>query len=341
MHVLFDIGHPAHVHLFRNARKILIERGHDVHMVAREKEVTHQLLAAYDIPFAAGSKMRKGWRRCLELFEWFWIIKKQIKHCKADIVVSIGSVSAAWAAKLKGIPHLAFNDTETATKQRALYMPATTRIFTPGCCLDDYGKKQERYDGLHDLAYLRPEQFTPSPDIKKELGIADDEKYVLFRFVSWDAIHDWGKGTENEAFKRELIKTASEKARVIISAEGPLPEDLEKLRMKIPPHKLHDAMAFAAAVVGDGSTTATEAAVLGVPSLYISTFADSFGYIKFLKSYKLVDAVTTLEEGKKKLCEILQNPELEKRARRREKMLNETIDVAAHIADMCEKHVIK
>jgi len=335
MRVLFDIGHPAHVHLFRNARKLLIERGHEVYVVAREKEVTHRLLEAYGIGYIEGSSKRGGWRRGLELFEWFWIIYRQLKRREVDVVASIGSVAAAWAAKLRGVPHLAFNDTETATRQRALYLPATERIFTPRCCLDDYGPKHVRYDGLHDLAYLRPEQFTPDPTVRAELGVRDDERYVLFRFVSWDAIHDWGANRENPESIKRLVALASAAGRVFISAEDELPSELEPLRLKLPAHRLHDAMAFAAAVVGDGSSTATEAAVLGVPSLYISPFADSFGYINFLKGYGLIKAVKTVEEGERELSELLKNPNPDDRRKRRLQMLNDTIDVAEYIADMC------
>ena len=43
MRILFDIGHPAHVHLFRNARRILQDRGHETVVVSRDKEVARDL----------------------------------------------------------------------------------------------------------------------------------------------------------------------------------------------------------------------------------------------------------------------------------------------------------
>jgi hypothetical protein len=35
--ILIDIGHPAHVHFFRNAIRVLEGRGHDVKVTARDK----------------------------------------------------------------------------------------------------------------------------------------------------------------------------------------------------------------------------------------------------------------------------------------------------------------
>jgi predicted glycosyltransferase len=44
MRYLFDIGHPAHVHYFRNAIRILQSRGHEVSITTRDKEISLYLL---------------------------------------------------------------------------------------------------------------------------------------------------------------------------------------------------------------------------------------------------------------------------------------------------------
>ncbi|MDY7033217.1 MAG: DUF354 domain-containing protein [Thermodesulfobacteriota bacterium] len=341
MHVLIDIGHPAHVHLFRKARDILIEHGHKASVIARNKEVTHQLLDAYGIEFKSGSKIRAGWKRGLELFEWFMIVCMEIKKQNIDIVMSIGSPSASWAAKMCGINHLAFNDTETAYIQRSLYSPASIKIFTPRCFLDDYGHKQIRYDGIHDLAYLRPEHFIPDPTVKKDIGVSEHEEYVILRFVSWDAVHDWGYKKTSSNIKHEIVKILAEKYSVFISAEGKLPRDLDKYRLKLPPHRLHDGMAFAAAVISDGATTATEAAVLGRPSLYISIekFLNRLGCIQFLSNdYKLLDTIDIKDYTPECVMNFLDQPRLDERMSERNRLINNTVDVAAYIAYRCEEY---
>ena len=45
--ILIDIGHPAHVHIFRNLAKELEKDGHTVLFTCREKECTLDLLKAY------------------------------------------------------------------------------------------------------------------------------------------------------------------------------------------------------------------------------------------------------------------------------------------------------
>ena len=47
MKILFDLGHPAHVHYFKNLIKLLEKNDHQVLIIAREKDVTHSLLKSY------------------------------------------------------------------------------------------------------------------------------------------------------------------------------------------------------------------------------------------------------------------------------------------------------
>ena len=49
MNIFFNISHPAHVHLFRNAINILKEKGHTIIVGARNKEFCVELLKSYDI----------------------------------------------------------------------------------------------------------------------------------------------------------------------------------------------------------------------------------------------------------------------------------------------------
>ena len=50
MRVLFDLLHPAHFHLFRHVITTLLESGHEVEIIAREKDCLPQLLARTDWP---------------------------------------------------------------------------------------------------------------------------------------------------------------------------------------------------------------------------------------------------------------------------------------------------
>jgi predicted glycosyltransferase len=328
MNILFDIAHPADVHFYKNARKKLIQLGHKVIFMARDKDVVIQLLEEYKIPYEKGSTARKGFFRLSgELIHWYLNAFRLIRKHKIDIAVSLSSPSTAWAAMVNGIPHLMFDDTETALTQMRMARPATKWIFTPKCINDYWGPKHIKYSSIHDMAYLRPKYFTPErcPQL--------DEKYAIIRFVSWDAAHDWGAEKTAAEYQKKIFRILAEKMTVYITAEGELPEELAPFRLPVKPSRLHDAIAYAQIVAGDGATTATEAAVLGVPSLYISPFSNQLGYCSFLKKYNLLYTASTPEKGISELKYILRNLKLTraKVRKNRKKLLNDTIDLTEYI----------
>ncbi len=280
MKILFDIGHPADFYLFLHPQRLLREAGHEPFVLLREKEVNRQLAEAYGIDFIPGSQAGTGMFR--ELRSWRRAAARAIRDSGAELLVSAGSAAGALAARKCGIPHIVFTDTEIAWQQQLIYRPLCEKIYTPECFLKDFGKKQIRYSGIHEMAYLHPDYFTPNAGIRNELGVADDEPYAILRFVSWGASHDSGKRKTTAQEQLELAEKLAEKHHVFISAESELPKDLEQFRMKIPPHRFHDALAFADIVISDGASTAAEATVLGVKSVFFSPLALGLGYVLFL-----------------------------------------------------------
>ena len=113
-------------------------------------------------------------------------------------------------------------------------------------------------------------------DVKKLLGIKDNEKYVIVRFVSWKATHDIGEGGFSDAEKVQLIERLAARFRVFITAEGTLPDEFKKFRLSIPPQLLHHVLAFAEIVISEGATIASESGLLGSPSVYYSSIARSY-----------------------------------------------------------------
>ena len=51
MRVLIDIGHPGHVHLFKNFAREFIRKGHQVLFTVREKEHETELLKSEKLSF--------------------------------------------------------------------------------------------------------------------------------------------------------------------------------------------------------------------------------------------------------------------------------------------------
>jgi len=60
MKIFIDIGHPAHVHYFRNFIKIMESKGHTFFVSARNRSIIFYLLEAYKIPYFDRGKGKDG-----------------------------------------------------------------------------------------------------------------------------------------------------------------------------------------------------------------------------------------------------------------------------------------
>lgn len=109
----------------------------------------------------------------------------------------------------------------------------------------DYGSKQIRYNGFHELAYLHPNKFTPNQSVLNELFLKEDDTFFIIRFVSWNATHDVGEGGFTLKEKIDLINYLKTKGKVFISSENKLPEELISYKLDLEPSKIHHLMAFA------------------------------------------------------------------------------------------------
>ena len=338
MKILIDINHPAHVHYFKNFIKIMSGKGHKFLIISRNKEIEHYLLNIYNIPFVDRGKGKKSiLGKTTYLFKTNYLMFKQAKKFKPDILLSFDSVYLAHVSKSLNIPYIAFDDTEHAKLEHLLSFPFTKFILTPSCYNKDLGKKQIRFDGYMELCYLHPNRFTPDTSVLDLLGVKQDKKYVIIRFVSWNASHDLGQSGLNIEKKHEIVKELPKYAKVFISSEGELPEDLKKYQIKIPPEKMHDALAFATLFVGEGATMASECACLGTPAIYVNSL--TAGTLEEQERYRLLFGFRKSEGVIEKAIELLNTPNLKQEfQQRRQKMLSDKIDVTAFMVWFVENH---
>ncbi len=275
MRLIFDIGHPAHVHLFRHLIHRVRNEGGEVLVAAREKDVTIELCEAFSIPYTILSKRTEGTvGNSFEFLQRTLKLWQLARKFKPDALLGT-SVSIGTVGRLVKSPSFVFNEDD------AVYVPLFTKIayptsnyiVTPACLQhEDYGKKHLTYQGYHELAYLHPDLFNPDPEVSRSIGINLDEPYFLLRFVSLSAHHDIGiQGIPQDTFK-QLIEILSERGKVLISSEKPLPQIFEKYRFPLKPDKLHDVLANASMYIGDSQTLAIEAAMLGIPGIRCNSF---------------------------------------------------------------------
>jgi hypothetical protein len=274
MRFIIDIGHPGHIHYFKNLYLNLKAHDHTILIIARNKEVTFELLKYYQMPFIGRGKGEKSFfGKLIYLLTASIFIFRSGYNFKPDIIISFSSPYAAIAALLLRCPSIVLDDTEVGRFERYIYKPFADLIITPKVFLKDLGRKQFRFDGLMELAYLSPKYFKPDPGILEDLGILGTDKYVIVRFVSWEASHDKGQLGLSLQQKHDIINLCRNYAKIFISSEKKLPDSLEEYRLNISPHKLHDALFYASLYIGEGATTASEACLLGTPAIYINTIS--------------------------------------------------------------------
>ena len=334
MRLLVDINHPAHVHFFKNFIWDMKKLGNEIIIVASKKDIALDLLDGYGFDYInIGSYGNTFVHKLINLvFLDIQMLLVVIKH-NPDVILGINSVRGAHAGWLLRKKTLIFTDTEHAVEQIALYKPFATKILTPTCFLSDLGPKHVRYSGYHELAYLHPSRFEAGTDFHAEIGLRPADKYFVVRFVSWKATHDFRQHGFSFIGKQRLIDLLSGYGRVIVTSENPLPAQFEPYRMNISPTMIHKALSSASLYIGEGGTMATEAAILGIPSVFVSTL--SAGTFKELENkYSLLKSFTEEEEALHFLeNEISEGSLFADRSSHKDKLIRDKVDVTSWMVD--------
>ena len=339
MRILIDLGHPAHIHYFRNFTQIMQAKGHEFAFIAREKEVLHTLLSDYGFNYTGRGKGKKSLAgKLFYIFYADFKIYRVARSFKPDLFLSFSSTYAAHVSRLFGKPHIVLDDTEHAKFELMMYPPFSDIILNPSCFWKKFSSKQLFFESYMELFYLHPKYFTPDISILNSYGIKDDEKFFIVRFVSWNASHDIGqKGLSFES-KIRLVQTLEKYGRVLISSEGTLPDALKSNQIKIKPAHLHHFLAFANLYIGEGSTTASVCAVLGTPNIYINSLI--VGYCKEQQEkYSLCNHLTNENGVIDKAIEIINSKNIHQEYQiNRQRMLNDKIDGTAFLVWFVENY---
>ena len=332
MRIFIDIGHPAHVHYFRNTIQILKKQGHKFCITARDKDVTLQLMHAYQIEFINRGKGGQNlWGKLWYGIKTNWLLFHIAKNFRPDIFLSFASPYAAQVSKLMGKPHIAFTDTEHAKLGNLAFLPFTHSVITPEAFQKNFGEKHIKFNGFMELAYLSKKYFQAKSDVLKQLSLDTNDKYVIIRLVSWSASHDIGhKGFTHSALLR-LIHNIKKYAEVRITAEGEIPPDLQQYVMpSVHPSDMHHVLANATLFIGEGATMASECAVLGTPCIYVNTL--SCGYIEEQEEHNLLVRLLDIDVIISETERILQNNAAKKeQIMRARQYLKNKIDVTEFI----------
>ena len=338
MNILIDMIHPGDVHFFCFAIEEFQKRGHNVAVTARVKDIAIDLLKNFSIPFTCLSTVGKGRIGLLgELLLRDYRLYKFCRRFKPDVLTGVSGIFASHVGALLGKPSIVWDDTEHQKQIHMITWPMATVICSPDCYTKSAGKKHRLYPGLHELAYLHPDRFKPDAEIVKSIGIDLDERYCIVRMVSWGASHDVGQHGLAEDKKFQFVKEISQYARPYITSEGPLPSKLIPYQLNIPVHLMHHVLAFSSLCITEGGTVASEAAVLGVPTLYVNT--QKMGYINMLEEYGLLRQGKDTKHALQLSLEWINDEHsLDQCHEARKKLLDDKIDVTNYIVETIERY---
>lgn len=341
MRINVDLGHPAHVHYFRNAIAQWKEHEHDVLVTSRDKDLTLTLLDQYGISHICISKAMGRGRAGLgyELLVRDWRLLRLMRDFRPDILLGV-SVSITHVGRLIGRPSVVMNDTEHARAFGILSVPFASCVLTPSCFKSDLGKRHTRFNGYLQLMHTHPNWFTPRSEVFEELGLRANEPFFVVRFVSWESAHDIGHTGFSYAGKLQLVRELEHLGRVIVTSESPVPPGLEPYRMRASPTKIHDLLAFSTLYIGESATMASESALLGTPFVLVSPVRR--GYTdEQEKEYGLGYTVRPKQEQRaiQLALELAGHEDLREEWQvKRQRLLKDKIDVTAWLVDFVERY---
>lgn len=316
----------------------MLDQGHEIVVTARAKDVAVDLLTEYSIPHEVLSVQRSGIGLAGELVARTGRLLRIARRERPTILTGIMGPSIALAGKLLRIPTVVFYDTEFATRTNRFVYPLASYVCTPDSYAAEVRGNHITYPGYHELAYLHPARFTPDRSRLAAFGLEPGQPYSVVRFVSWEASHDTGEVALTPAQKRRVIDELSARGPVLVSSEGPLPDDLADRALRGPVTDVHHLLAFADVVVGESATMSSEAAVLGTPAVFIATtgrgYTDDqerrYGLVRSFTPPKFDQAV----EAALRMATLSQ----EDRHERRAQLLDDKIDVTAWMVDFFAEH---
>jgi uncharacterized protein len=264
--ILIDIGHPAHVHLFRNLAIALMNNGWDVLFSVRQKGENVALLKAYGLPFKVyGTSGKSIGAKIVSVVNKNRALSIIFKSFNPTITISHSSFYLSQVSWFYHIPNITLEDTGNM-EQILPYLPFTNAILTPATYHRNHGKKQIRYNGFHETAYIHPDFLKTKPDPQHSPPVV-----ILIRLVDWTASHDIGHKGLSASVIQHLLSLINDQDKIKILSEKPLPAELQRYALQIEPHKLHDYLSRVKLYIGEGASLASECALMGIPSIYVNS----------------------------------------------------------------------
>lgn len=345
MNYLIDIGHPAHVHLFKNVANELLMHGHRVFFSVRDIPVAKRLMEKCGMTpyFDLGGKKDSLLGKVRTVISQDMQLLHFVRKNKIDFGLSSGVV-LPHVSFLSRMMAFTFDDDDDAVEPLVVKYghPFSSVVFTP----DSIRRKTKGaiyYAGTHELSYLHPNQFSPDSSVLKKAGLEYGDRFFIMRFVAFKGHHDINQKGLSIEQKIHIIHMMEPYGRVIITSERSIEPELEKYRLPVSPEEIHSLLAYASLFVGDSQTMTSEAATLGIPALKCNTFAGRLSVPNELEEkYGLCFSYNPSEFDKLciRLQQLLDSGEstILEWSKKKEKLLADKIDVTAYFTWFIENY---
>lgn len=333
MKIFYYFGHPAQFHFQKLSISLLRQKGHQVSIYIRSKDVLEKLLTEYNFEYINILKNERkstligiSW----SLLKRVFILGREMRKHKPDLLIS-SDPSFSQLGFLFGIPciNCIDDDINAIGFYSILTYPFTRIILTPEHVkVGLWHYKRIQYAGYMKLAYLHPNRFIPSIN---KIGSLQNEKYFLVRLSKLSAHHDRNISGINKSMLKRTIERLSVYGRVFITSESDIDEDLNAYKLSIPASDFHHYLYYSQLLISDSQSVTGEAAVLGIPSIRVSTMVNKLSVLEELEhKYKLTFGLHPENEDLffKKLDELLSMNNLRQVFQnRRQVMLADKIDI--------------
>jgi uncharacterized protein len=159
MRILFDIGHPADVHLFKHTIRICQQNGHKIKIVCRPRDNVIELLQRYGFTFESIGHFDHLWQKALGMFLIDFNLYRICKRFRPELLVSFGSPYSAHIGHWFHIPSVTMVDTEPEPftlfhwESRIVFQLFVKKIFVPNSYKRKFlAPRVVRFAGFKELA---------------------------------------------------------------------------------------------------------------------------------------------------------------------------------------------
>lgn len=318
--VFFDLNHPADFHFFKHLMKWMNTQNIPIKVVARDKECLHLLLDDAGIAYTSRGRGKNSITgKYLYGIQILLLLLFMFIKFRPNLACGLSSPYLVIASRILGKPCITFDDTDNNPRLLPLIRKSTF-LISPSTYPHNFHKRHFHLPVLKELAYLHPGLFNSEVE----------RSGLFFRITRTDSIHHSTSSKLDHSVVLERMESLSREHTVFLSSELEI-KYLDNTSIRpANPIQIHKDLASCNVFWGNSATMAAEAAVLGIPAVFVS--AEKFAYITELEQYGLLyyyhpaDLVNSLNK-----LEVIMNgdPSEDQLLHSRKKLLREKLDISA------------